>query len=77
LASEWLLPIIPHHDQSRKSVLDPHHPYHTYFYNELGEVAVGLEELKKKGVVVFLNPFAEATADWFWWGGDSTNFVKL
>ena len=60
-----------------KSVLNPNHPYHTSFYNELDKVATGLEELQKKGVVVFLNPFAEATADWFWWGGNPTDFIAL
>lgn len=60
-----------------KSVLSPNHTYHTYFYNELDKVATGLKELQKKGVVVFLNPFAEATADWFWWGGNSIDFIAL
>lgn len=58
-------------------VLDPYHPYHTHFYRELDKVAAGLAELQKKGVVVFLNPFAEATADWFWWGGNPTDFIRL
>ena len=51
------------------SVLAPNHPYHRYYFHELDEVAAGLEELQKQGVIVFLNPFAEASADWFWWGG--------
>lgn len=58
-------------------VLDPNHPYHRYFYNELDKVAAGLAELQKKGVVVFLNPFAEATANWFWWGGNPAGFIAL
>ena len=61
-----------------KSVLNPGHSYNKYFYNELDKVATGLQELQKKGVVVFLNPFAEATANWFWWGGtDPTDFIAL
>lgn len=61
-----------------RSVLNPDHSYHRHFYNELDEVATGLRELQKKGVVVFLNMFAEATADWFWWGGnDATDFKAL
>jgi mannan endo-1,4-beta-mannosidase len=60
-----------------KLVLNPNHPYHAYFYRELDKVAAGLLELKKQGVVVFLNPFAEATGDWFWWGGQPTDFIAL
>lgn len=60
-----------------KLVLDPTHPYHRHFFEELDEVAAGLQELQRRGVVVFLNPFAEATADWFWWGGNSADFIAL
>ncbi len=61
-----------------KLVLDPTHPYHKYFFNELRKVADGLEELKDNGVVVFVNMFAEATGKWFWWGGkDPGDFIKL
>lgn len=61
-----------------KAVLNPSHTYHTYFYAELDKVAAGLRELKEKGVVVFLNPFAEANANWFWWGGtDPADFIAL
>lgn len=61
-----------------KSVLNPNHSYNKYFFDELDEVAAGLQELQKKGVVVFLNPFAEATANWFWWGGtDPADFIAL
>ncbi len=61
-----------------KLVLNPGHSYNKYFYNELDKVATGLQELQKKGVVVFLNPFAEATANWFWWGGrDPIDFIAL
>jgi mannan endo-1,4-beta-mannosidase len=61
-----------------KSVLNPNHPFHKYFYEELDKVTTGLQELKKNGVVVFLNPFAEANASWFWWGGtDPADFIAL
>jgi mannan endo-1,4-beta-mannosidase len=61
-----------------KAVLQPGHSYNTYFYNELDKVAEGLQALQKKGVVVFLNPFAEATASWFWWGGTNpADFIAL
>jgi mannan endo-1,4-beta-mannosidase len=61
-----------------KSILNPGHSYNTYFYNELDKVATGLQELQKKGVIVFLNPFAGATANWFWWGGTNpTDFIAL
>ena len=61
-----------------KLVLSPDHPYHQHFFNELGKVADGLEELKKSGVVIFVNMFAEATANWFWWGGkDPRDFISL
>jgi mannan endo-1,4-beta-mannosidase len=61
-----------------KSVLNPSDSYNKYFYTELDKVAAGLQELQKKGVVVFLNPFAEATASWFWWGGtDPADFIAL
>ena len=59
-------------------MLDQNHPYHRYFLDELNKVADGLEELKKNGVVVFVNLFAEATGDWFWWGGkDPKDFIAL
>ena len=59
-------------------VLNPTNTYNKYFYNELDKVADGLTELQKKGVVVFLNPFAEATANWFWWGGTNpADFIAL
>jgi len=61
-----------------KSVLNPSHINNKYFYNELDKVATGLQELQRKGVVVFLNPFAEATAKWFWWGGTNpVDFIAL
>ena len=60
-----------------QSVLNPNHSYNRYFYAELDKVAAGLKELQKKGVVVFLNMFAEATAEWFWWGGNPTDFIAL
>jgi mannan endo-1,4-beta-mannosidase len=61
-----------------KSVLNPNHSFSQYFYNELDKVANGLMELQKKGVVIFLNMFAEATANWFWWGGNNeTDFIAL
>jgi mannan endo-1,4-beta-mannosidase len=61
-----------------KSVLNPKHSFNQYFYNELDKVANGLKELQQKGVVVFLNMFAEATANWFWWGGNEPNdFITL
>ena len=61
-----------------KTVLDTNHINHTHFYNELDKVATGLQELQKKGVVIFFNPFAEANANWFWWGGSNpTDFIAL
>jgi len=60
------------------AVLDSKHAYNKYFYAELDKVAVGLKELQQKGVVVFLNMFAEATANWFWWGGGKpADFIAL
>lgn len=59
------------------SVLDPNHEYHRFYFHELDEVAAGLHELQKQGVIVFLNPFAEASADWFWWGGNPEKFKAL
>ncbi|HLF32625.1 MAG TPA: glycosyl hydrolase [Cyclobacteriaceae bacterium] len=61
-----------------KSVLDPGHPYHKHFFDELDKVADGLEILKGNGVVLFMNMFAEATGTWFWWGGkDTKDFIAL
>jgi mannan endo-1,4-beta-mannosidase len=60
-----------------KLVLNPNHSFSKYFYSELDKVAAGLAELQKKGVVVFLNMFPEATASWFWWGGDRKGFIDL
>jgi len=51
-------------------VLAGGHPYNRFFFSELDEIAAALETLQENGVVVFLNPFAEISADWFWWGGD-------
>ena len=50
-------------------VLDPQHEFHRFFFSELDEVAAALATLQDNGVVVFLNPFAEISANWFWWGG--------
>jgi mannan endo-1,4-beta-mannosidase len=58
------------------SVLDPNNEHHRFFFHELDEVAAALDELQKQGVVVFLNPFAEASGDWFWWGGQSPEKFK-
>jgi len=61
-----------------KSILDKNHPYHKYFFNELDKVADGLKELKDNNVVVFINMFAEATGNWFWWGGkEKEDFITL
>jgi len=57
-------------------VLDPQHEYHRFFFNELDEVATGLATLQENGVIVFLNPFAEMSADWFWWGGQDPEKCK-
>ena len=57
-------------------VLAPNHEFHRFYFHELDEVAAGLEELQKQGVIVFLNPFAEASADWFWWGGQNPEKFK-
>lgn len=57
-------------------VLDPKHEYHRFFFNELDEVAAALTVLQDNGVVVFLNPFAEVSADWFWWGGPDPEKCK-
>jgi hypothetical protein len=60
------------------SVLDKDHPYHRHLFNELKVVADGLEELKEKGVVIFVNMYADATGRWFWWGGkDADDFIRL
>jgi len=59
-------------------VLQPDHAYHQHFFSELDQVATGLQELQKANVVVFVNMFAEMTADWFWWGGqDPDKFKRL
>ncbi len=57
-------------------VLDPAHPYHKFFFDEMDQIASGLGELQKNGVVVFLNPFAEASGDWFWWGNQPPGKFK-
>lgn len=59
-------------------VLQKDHPYHKHFFAELDKIAAGLEVLQKQHVVVFVNMFAEMTADWFWWGGqDPEKFKRL
>jgi hypothetical protein len=60
-----------------KSVLNPVNSFNKYFFTELDKVAEGLHELQKRDIVVFLNPFAEATANWFWWGGNAKDFIAL
>jgi mannan endo-1,4-beta-mannosidase len=61
-----------------KSVLSADHSFNSYFYKELDKVAKGLKELQKDSVVIFLNMFPEATANWFWWGGnDVQDFITL
>jgi len=61
-----------------KLVSRPGHAFNRYFYRELDQVAEGLKQLQKKHVVVFLNMFPEATADWFWWGGQhEADFIAL
>ena len=58
------------------SILDKNHPYNKYYFGELEKVADGLEILKKNGVVIFVNMFAEATGSWFWWGGNEPSEFK-
>lgn len=61
-----------------KLIFDKDHPYHKSFFEELEKVADGLEELKQNGVVIFVNMFAEATGQWFWWGGkEPEDFITL
>jgi mannan endo-1,4-beta-mannosidase len=57
-------------------VLDPKHEYHRFFFKELDEVAAALATLQENGVIVFLNPFAEVSAGWFWWGGPDSEKCK-
>ena len=57
-------------------VLKPAHEYHRYFFHELDEIAAALAVLQTNGVIVFLNPFAEETGDWFWWGDQSPEEFK-
>jgi len=57
-------------------VLDPRNDFHRFFYSELDEVAAGLATLQDAGVVVFQNPFAEISGNWFWWGGQDPGKCK-
>lgn len=57
-------------------VLQKGHTYNKAFFAELDKVAEGLQLLQQQHVVVFLNMFAEMTADWFWWGGQQPEKFK-
>lgn len=43
---------------------------------QLGQIADGLEELRRAGVVVLFRPFHEMTGGWFWWGGKDAEAFK-
>lgn len=48
-------------------VLTPGDAFNRFYFAELDRVAAALAELRRAGVVVFLNPLAEIDCGWFWW----------
>jgi mannan endo-1,4-beta-mannosidase len=54
------------------------HPNHARWMAQLDQMAEGLGELQKAGVVVLWRPFHEMNGNWFWWGGkDPAAFQRL
>ncbi len=51
---------------------------HTRWMAEMDELAAGLQELQRAGVVVLWRPFHEMNGDWFWWcNHDPETFIRL
>ena len=61
-----------------KTLLAPGSETHTRWMRELDELAGGLDELKRAGVVVLWRPFHEMNGDWFWWGAQEPGtFIQV
>ena len=60
------------------TLLETNSETHVRWLRELDQVAGGLQELQKAGVVVLWRPFHEMNGGWFWWGGkDPATFVRV
>ena len=60
------------------TLLEPGTDTHARWLHELDQVAAGLQELQRHGVVVLWRPFHEMNGNWFWWDGkDPETFKKL
>lgn len=61
-----------------EDLLKPGTDTHKRWMRQLDQMAEGLAELKKAGVVVLWRPFHEMNGDWFWWGDkDPETFIKV
>ncbi|WP_269523066.1 glycosyl hydrolase [Coraliomargarita parva] len=46
------------------------------YLQQIDEIADGLEDLQKEGIVVLFRPFHEAQGAWFWWGAPEPELGK-
>ncbi len=53
-------------------------PTHARWMQSLDEVAAGLQDLQKAGVVVIWRPLHEMNGGWFWWGAqEPADYIKV
>jgi mannan endo-1,4-beta-mannosidase len=65
-------------DVDLNNLLESRTDTHARWLHELDQVAAGLQELQRHGVVVLWRPFHEMNGNWFWWDGkDPGTFKQL
>jgi uncharacterized protein (DUF1684 family) len=53
-------------------------PTHARWMKSLDQIAAGLQELQKAGVVVIWRPLHEMNGGWFWWGAqEPADYIKV
>lgn len=59
-------------------LLTPGNPVNEAWMKSLDQIAAGLDELQKAGVVVIWRPLHEMNGGWFWWGAqEPAEFIRL
>jgi mannan endo-1,4-beta-mannosidase len=60
-----------------KDLIDPSKSVSKGWRKKLDRLAGALKELQDAGVVVMWRPMQEMNGDWFWWGNDSSAYIKV